>query len=340
MNSLAAAESTTLDVLDRQIVRSLQLNPRAPFRRIGEALGVSEQTIARRYRALYRDGVLHVVGMVNTTALGESDWLIRIRSRPDATLDLGRALSQRPDISWVNVTGGGSEIVCAVRSHTSETREHLLIDRLPRTSAVLDVTASVILRHFLGGSASGWLGVSDVLTAAQELLLRTDLPSRVPARGVHTLERSDYAMLDELARDGRASFSTLAKAAGTSEARATRRLSTLLDAGVVYIDIDLAAATLGFPISAYLWLSVAPGRLDATCRALTKHVETPFVAAISGRENVVASVTCRTLDELYRYVTERVGPIEGVQSIEVSPVLRRMKQAGTLVDNGRLMTRR
>jgi DNA-binding Lrp family transcriptional regulator len=337
MISALPTDSGALDELDRQIVRALQLSPRAPFRRIGEALGVSEQTIARRYRALHRAGVLHVIATVDPTALGESDWIVRIRSRPEATLDLGRALGQRSDIAWVSVSAGGAELVCAVRSHSREAREQLLIDRLPRTSAVLDLSASVILRHFVGGSASDWLGVHDVLTAAQERALQTELPRRTRPEGVHTLEPSDYAMLDVLGRDGRASYATLAKAAGTSEARATRRLNTLLRAGVVYLDIDLAGAALGFPTTAYLWLAVAPARLDDACRTIATHGEAPFVAAISGRANVVVSVTCRSLDHLYRYVTERVGPIDGVQSIEVSPVLRRMKQGGTLVDEGRLL---
>src|SRR5437773_12068344 len=93
-----ATDSDALDLLDRPIVRSLQLSPRAPCGRIGEALGVSEQTVARRYRALHRDGVLHVIATVDPSALGESDWIVRIRSRPEAVLDLGRALGQRPDI--------------------------------------------------------------------------------------------------------------------------------------------------------------------------------------------------------------------------------------------------
>lgn len=338
MNSLPVAQSVTLDRLDKQIVRALQLSPRAPFRQIGEALGVSEQTVARRYRALHRAGVLHVIAAVDPRALGESDWMVRIRCRPDATLDLGRALAQRSDIAWVTVSAGGSELVCAVRSHTPEAREWLLVDRLPRTSAVLDVSASVILRHFIGGSASDWLGVHDVLDAEQEQALGIEIPSRVPPQGVHTLDAGDYAMLEVLGRDGRASFATLAKAAGMSEARATRRLNALMRSGVVYLDVDLAAPALGFPTAAYLWIEVAPAQLDAACRAITEHEETPFVAAISGRANVIVAVTCRSLDGLYRYVTERVGQIEGVRSIEISPVLRRIKQAGTLVDQGLLVT--
>ena len=328
--------TVVLDRLDEQIVRSLQLSPRAPFRRIAAALAVSEQTVARRYRALQREGILRVIATVDPTALGQSDWLIRIRTRPEATLDLGRALAQRTDIAWVSVGAGGSELVCAVRSHTQQERERLLIDRLPRTAAVLDLAASVVLRRFVGGSASDWLGVRHCLTADQERLIRGDDIPRRRARTVHQLEPTDYPMLEVLAGDGRASYGTLARAADSTEGRVSRRLATLLRTGVVYLDVDVAATALGYPTAAYLWLTVPPARVDAVCTALSQHDETPFVAAISGRANVVASVTCRSLDELYRYLTERVGTIEGVQSFEVSPVLRRLKQAGTFVDGDRL----
>jgi DNA-binding Lrp family transcriptional regulator len=325
-----------LDRLDEQIVRGLQLSPRIPFRRLAAALDVSEQTVARRYRALQRNGVLRVIAVVDPTALGESDWFVRVKTRPEATLDLGRALSQRPDIAWVSVSAGGSELVCAVRSHSQEQRERLLLDRLPRTAAVLDLSASIILRRFVGGSASDWMGLHDVLTAEQQAQLAGETEPRRDPRPGAVLTPDDYAMLAVLAADGRAPVGALSRAADCSPGRAGRRLDTLLRTGVVYLDVDLAAAALGFRTSAYLWLTVPPARLHETCTALSAHPETPFVAAISGRANVVASVTCRSLSDLYRYVTDRVGLIDGVQSFEVSPTLRRLKQAGTLVDGDRL----
>src|SRR3954467_931707 len=167
MNPIASPETVTLDRLDEQIVRALQLNPRVPFRRLADLPGVSEQTVARRYRALVRGGVLRVVAMVEPAALGESDWMLRIRTRPEATFDLGRALAQRRDIGWVGVAAGGSELVCAVRSHTQQQRERLLLDRLPRSAPVLDLSASVVLRRFIGGGASDWAELQDVLTAEQ-----------------------------------------------------------------------------------------------------------------------------------------------------------------------------
>jgi DNA-binding Lrp family transcriptional regulator len=336
MSAAELTDTVTLDDLDKQIVRCLQLRPRAPFSRIGEVLAVSEQTVARRYRRLRRAGVLRVIAAVDPRALGQSDWLLRIQSRPDATMDLGRALSQRHDVAWVSVSAGGSELVCAVRSHTQQERERLLVDRLPRTASVLNLSASVVLRRFAGGSASDWVGVRNALTATQRRKMGVDAAVRNPRASAAGLDAADYAMLEVLTEDGRASFSELARAAGTTEGRATRRLAMMFETGVVYLDVDLAGSALGFPTSAYLWLTVAPARLSAICAALAEHDETPFVAALSGPSNVVASVTCRDLDELYQYVTTKVGAIDGVQNMEISPVLRRLKQAGTLVDGDRL----
>ena len=297
---------------------------------------MSEQTVARRYRALHRAGILRVVAAVDPRALGESDWIVRVITRAEATMDIALALCRRDDIAWVSI-GAGSEIICAARSHNARDREGLLVDRLPRTSAVLEVATFVVLRRFVGGSASDWVGLREVLTAEQQAAVGRDGRARPGNSGVR-LDRADYAMLDVLARDGRAGYGG-GPGVRLSEGRATRRLATLLEHGVVYFDVDVAGAALGFPVSAYVWITVAPAHLDAACQALSGRPETPFVAAVSGRANVVVSVTCRDLDELYGYVTARLGAVDGVQAVEVAPVLRRLKQAGAMVDGDRLAVR-
>jgi DNA-binding Lrp family transcriptional regulator len=57
---------------------------------------------------------------------------------------------------------------------------------------------------------------------------------------------------------------------------------------------------------------------------------------VTGRANLMASVVCRDIEELYGFVTTRIGAIEGVQQVEVLPVYRRIKQAGALFSGDRL----
>ncbi len=330
------AESASLDHLDRQLLRALQISPRAPFSRIATALDVSEQTIARRYRALRADGIVRVVALVAPEALGESNWMVRVQCRPDGTIRLAEALARRDDVGWVAVGAGGSEVICALRSRTREERDELLVQRLPRTAPVLSVAASVVLHRFVGGRGDDWAGLEAELSADQAAAI-TEGPVDEPARRTDArLEPADERILDLLAHDGRTGYAALAKASGLSEGRVARRLAALLDAGIVYFDVDLAAVPLGFTAQANLWLTVVPAHLDAAGRALSEFPEVAFAAAITGSANLTASVTCRDLDALYTFLITRVGAIEGVQSMEVSPVLRRVKQAGALTRGDRL----
>src|ERR1700756_3633079 len=54
--SVVLVESITVDDLDRQLTQCLGVDGRASFSAIAEILGVSDQTIARRYRRLRSAG--------------------------------------------------------------------------------------------------------------------------------------------------------------------------------------------------------------------------------------------------------------------------------------------
>ena len=56
-------DTLTIDDLDRQLTQCLGVDGRASFAAIAEVLGVSDQTIARRYRRLRSAGTLRVVGL-------------------------------------------------------------------------------------------------------------------------------------------------------------------------------------------------------------------------------------------------------------------------------------
>ncbi|MHB6908739.1 Lrp/AsnC family transcriptional regulator [Streptomyces sp. DB-54] len=145
------ADSVTLEPDDVRILRALQIDPRVGFATVATVLGLSEPTVARRYRRMRRAGAIRVVGVVDPGALGQSRWMVRLRCRPGSATAIAEALAQRDDVGWVALGAAGSEVTCAVRSRSQEQRDDLLGRRLPRTAAVLDLQASVLLRQFIGG---------------------------------------------------------------------------------------------------------------------------------------------------------------------------------------------
>jgi DNA-binding Lrp family transcriptional regulator len=110
----------------------------------------------------------------------------------------------------------------------------------------------------------------------------------------------DGAPLAALARDGRASYAALAAETGDSKARIARRVDALLAGGALIVDLKIASALLGFPLAAWLWLTVPPAELDRVGRAIIAHPEVPFAAAISGSANLAASIVAGDTADLYR----------------------------------------
>src|SRR5690242_8294183 len=123
MTAAQLQDSSLLDDLDRKIVHALQLDPRVGFSRVAEVLGVSEQTVARRYRRLRGDGLLRIIGLVELRHFGQTEWVVRVGCRPGGTAALAGALARRDDVAWVTIGAGGSEVVCSIRARSTEQRD-------------------------------------------------------------------------------------------------------------------------------------------------------------------------------------------------------------------------
>ncbi|MFI6030027.1 Lrp/AsnC family transcriptional regulator [Amycolatopsis magusensis] len=305
------------DDLDRRLLHALQLDGRASFSRIGEVLGVSGQTVARHYAALRSDGAVKVIGVSDPEALGEALWLTRVRCPPDAADAVAAAIAGREEASWVRITSGGTEIVCAIRASGDGTP---LVPKLPR---VLDVTAQCVLHEFLGGG-EGLLRKARVLTKSEidELTWSADAPPR------RELSEQDHRMLELLRADGRTPVTELAEATGWSQTTVRRRLAELRAGGLLRFTVDFDHRLFGFGVHVLLWLTVEPADLDLAGRLLAEeHAEVAYVAATSGPTNLVAGVVCPAVKDLYGYLTRRLAVLPGVRRIETAPVGRTAKSA-------------
>jgi DNA-binding Lrp family transcriptional regulator len=322
-------ESLTIDDFDRQLVHALGLDGRAPFSRIAEVLGVSDQTVARRYRKLRGNGLMRVVGLRNPATTDGTRWWLRLRCAPGTAPAIATALARRPDTSWVQLVSGGTEILCAARADSPAERDALLLDKLPRTGRIISVSAHSMLHMFFGGSMGGYPEIFAVLDEEQVARLSPPWPG-LDETGIR-LGELDERLFDALATDGRTSHAELAAVTGWSESTVRRRIDQLWDAGALFWDLEVDAPAFGFHTEAWLWMSVRPSKLAEVGAELATHPEMAFAAATTGPSNIAASVLCRDSAGLYRYVTERLGSIDAIRHLETAPIIRTVKQAGTLL---------
>ncbi|MEW1658365.1 MULTISPECIES: Lrp/AsnC family transcriptional regulator [unclassified Streptomyces] len=321
----SSARTAPFDALDRRLIQALQIDGRAPFSRIAAVLGVSDQTIARRYTRHRGSGGLRVLGLAEPRALGEVEWMVRVQCAPDAALPIAEALARRPDTSWVSLMSGGTEIAAVCRVSGSEHGDALLLQKLPRTPSVVGVTAHCLLHVFYGGRQS-MISKSGVLT--EEEAARLSPPPPGAPSGPVALDDADRRLFEALGRDGRAPLGELAAATGWSPTTVRRRLESLRADGVLYYDVDYAADQYGYGVMVALWLSVAPAELAATGEALAAHPEVAFAGATTGPHNLFASVLCRDTGALYTYLTTRVAGLPGVRTMESAPRIRHIKGPG------------
>lgn len=333
-------EVFSIDQLDRQIIHALIVDGRAPFSRIAAVVGVSEQTVARRYRRMHAARIVRVAGLPDSQRFGQSDWVVRLQCVPDAAAGVAAALAHRADTSWVSLMSGGTEISCVVKPASGRSRHDLLLRQLPASRRIVSMSAQSILHVFRGG-ASHWPGASQALSPEQEAMLTAGpAVAAPPAAGPLAaapyprpeLGPEDRILLAELARDGRASYAEIASAVHWHESTVRRRVEELRAAGILYLDVDIDASAFGINTHAGMYLSVAPARLADVGRAVAEHPEVPFVGATSGKSNLIATVLCRDDYDLYRYLTERIAGLDGVTAVETALIIHTAKRAAAVLE--------
>ena len=330
-------KTSQLDDVDRQLLHALMLAPRAPFRQLAAVVGVSDQTVARRYRKLADTAGLRVYGLIDGQRAGWVDWLVRLQVAPGSAQRIADTLASRPDTRWVRLYSGDTEIVCTLQERTPEQRNALFLHRLPGSRHVTAITSQMILHVF---TPVAYVGYASALSPPQVAALREhapEPPEAAPApdtgsdslpTGAIVLRAEDDPLIAELARDGRAPVADLAAATHWHESTVRRRIEELRRAGLLYFDIDVDDSVLGVNATVMLWLRVEPTCLEAAGRAVAAHPEVPFAAATTGPTNLAVSAVFRGTRELYAYLTTRLADLPGLQSAETAPIIGTMKRVG------------
>ncbi|GCD41988.1 Lrp/AsnC family transcriptional regulator [Streptomyces paromomycinus] len=311
-------DSGSPDDLDQRLLHALQLDGRAPYRRLARTLDISEHTAARRYHRLRRLG-LRITGRPDPQRLGHTRWLLRLRCTPDTVRPLADSLARRSDTSWVTLTTSGTDLYCAVDAPTADSHNALLLTALPRTPNLVSVTAHCML-HIFKGATTTWHATRYLTPAPASAAASPD-----PTAPLH-LDTTDHTLLTELARDGRATLPALSKAAARSPSSIQRHLDRLRHHGALDFYVDFAPQLLGHHMSAQLWLTVAPAHLSSVGAALATHPAIAFAAAVTGSANLVANGIFRTPADLYTYIDQDLGTLPGIHSIDTAPTLYEVKR--------------
>ena len=276
---------TVLDAVDRQIVHAMQVDGRAPFSRWRRSLGVSEQTVARRWRRLRADGVVRVLGChprgapspAGTSGCGSSR---RRPARSPRRWPGGRRLLGEPD------RRGG--------------RDHL--PTRPRTPPpARRPAAGPAAAHGAGHRPGGVLGAArlrrrrvrvDRLRGPADRgaarRARHDPRERGPPRWPSTRRTSCCSRRwprrpAQLRRAGRGDRLVGEPGGATGGGAAS--------AGALYFDLEIASELLGHPVERAALAAAWPRPTSSVVgESLAREPETAFTAVVTGPANLMVAV--------------------------------------------------
>ncbi|MFI6254030.1 Lrp/AsnC family transcriptional regulator [Streptomyces sp. NPDC051016] len=311
-----------MDETDSRIAAAMMAAPRASWRTVGRVLGISERTVVRRAAPLFGDGTLRATAVRNPVHFPDLIPLaLRIRCKPNRISAIAATLARRPDTVWVDVLGGGDEICTILFLDGPDARNNLLLRDLPATPAVQSWTSHVLLRVF--PAAFDWSG--GLLTETELAALRPVMPQ---AAARPSLQPLDHQLITALVEDGRASYTDLAHRADTTALTARRRLEALTAGQILRLATEVDLARLGIRAEALLWITVAPGGLEDTGRQLSRHPQVRFASAVTGPANLLVAVAAADLDALYLFLSQTIGALPHVTTIDVTPILTGVKRTG------------
>ena len=138
-----------------------------------------------------------------------------------------------------------------------------------------------------------------------------------------SVDATDARLLLALAEDPRASVMALSQRLGLARGIVQARLTRLETTGVLApFDRRVRPESLGFPLTAYMTVTVVQRGLADVSDALAAIPEVLEVTGLSGVTDLLVEVAARDADDLWR-ITEQVLAISGVQRTDTNLALRR-----------------
>ncbi|WP_435582963.1 Lrp/AsnC family transcriptional regulator [Amycolatopsis thermoflava] len=317
------SDTQLLNETDLALVDALQVNPRASWTSLAEALDLAPVTLARRWQHLVESGSAWVTVALSNSAMRGA--LLELTCRPGTAERVALALAELPNVSTVGVTTGEFGVFALVLAPTLPAIAEVLVRTLPMPPDVVNARSYVYSGLF--GGVVWRLGV---MNRAQTELVRE--PAGPAPEQIRPFGPADRALFLALGHDGRRPYTELAAKLGTSPQAVKRRLDRLRRHGDITFRCDVARPLAGWESMALLWLAVPDLHVRETGRRLGAWPETRHCAAVPGPANLSLIVSLRSLDHLGKLLTRIAVDCPEAAVVDRRIVLRQVKVHGRIVD--------
>ncbi|MDJ0384834.1 Lrp/AsnC family transcriptional regulator [Streptomyces sp. G-G2] len=321
---------TALSEQDLALIDALQSAPRAPWSRIGHALGVDATTAARRWERLRAAGLAWATAYDSARAATVA--FVEVRCQPGRMEEVSATAAALPWVFSVYETVGDFDLllsVAAVDPLMLSRSVHRVIGGLPGVRSL-----RIRLGITLYGEGGDWR-IRAMEPAGRAGLSHGGVPSRTAygAHGGRRLSPEDQALLDALGADCRLGYTALGAAAGMGDHAARRRVQRMLKDGDITLRCDLALPLAGLPTMVVYRASVPHARLEATGSALARLEQVRLCASVSGPDNLHLQVLLHGLGGVDPFEAVLADRVPALEIKDRTVTVHTVKRVGWLLDD-------
>jgi Lrp/AsnC family transcriptional regulator for asnA, asnC and gidA len=139
------------------------------------------------------------------------------------------------------------------------------------------------------------------------------------------VDEVDRRLIRCLLDSPRASYADLARSTGIGETTARRRVEALISSGIITPAVIPDVRRLGFRALALVGVNVDLNHLYEVAETIRDFEEVTSLHLTMGRYDLMMTITAPNLEDLTRFLVEKVAPLPGIRDTESHVSSRALK---------------
>ncbi|GBC74471.1 Lrp/AsnC family transcriptional regulator [Candidatus Nitrosocaldus cavascurensis] len=138
------------------------------------------------------------------------------------------------------------------------------------------------------------------------------------------IDELDMKIMSELVKDASISVPRLSKKINVNASVVYSRIKRLIKLGLIKkYTIIVNEEMLGYNVRAVTGINMDSKMRDNIISGLMKIPEVREIAEVTGRFDILITLTAKTLDEIHHIVSDKIGRLDGVQRTETFIEMKR-----------------
>ncbi len=151
------------------------------------------------------------------------------------------------------------------------------------------------------------------------------------------LDDADYRIVLELQKDARTSNRKLARFTGLSQTAVGRRITKLLNSGMILLTAIPDHVVFGYPVVVWFQLEVEISRIDEVVARLCSCANVIWIMTCIGTADIIVRGMFRSNESLAKFETKEIGQIAGILQINTMMELRQVKRTSGRLEEAPLI---